>query len=391
MVRQNFVERVMQQSESASTHIKSVVDFDVESEAEIGDADGGSWKVQLFRSITSESAIFDLDSAQGLHLNKGLYCENSIFRAYVQNIRNAQNYIYVENQYFLGSSFDWTDSKDAAANHTVPAEIAFKVRDKIAAGEPFAAYIVIPMFPEGDPTTAALQEILYWQHRTMQMMYTIVANAIAEWGAEGTPTDYLMFFCLAKRESANDIPEDIAPPPENTKAELVRYTMRHPIYVHCKMLIVDDDYIIVGSANINQRSLGGNRDSEIAIGAWQPDFITEESEDGNPRGSVHTFRKALWSAHLGECYEEIDNPGSRECVEKVKEISTEYWNRYKEDDPDAFFEDGEKEKVKLLRYPVNVDDDGTVSALEEPFNCFPDTSAPILGAKSNYMPPKLTT
>ena len=58
----------------------------------------------------------------------------------------------------------------------------------------------------------------------------------------------------------------------------------------------------------------------------------------------------------------------------MKEISTEYWNRYKEDDPDAFFEDGEKEKVKLLRYPVNVDDDGTVSALEEPFNCFPDTS-----------------
>ena len=33
-------------------------------------------------------------------------------------------------------------------------------------------------------------------------------------------------------------------------------TLRHPIYVHCKMLIVDDDYIIVGSANINQRSLG---------------------------------------------------------------------------------------------------------------------------------------
>ena len=63
MVRQNFVERVMQQSESASTHIKSVVDFDVESEAEIGDADGGSWRVQLFRSITSESAIFDVDNA----------------------------------------------------------------------------------------------------------------------------------------------------------------------------------------------------------------------------------------------------------------------------------------------------------------------------------------
>lgn len=383
MVRQNFVERVMQQSESASTGILSIVDFDADSEAIPEESDGALWNVQLFRSITSESAIFDLDSAQGLHLNKGLYCENSIFRAYVQQIRNAQNYIYVENQYFLGSSFDWTDSKDAAANHTIPAEIAFKVRDKIAAGEPFAAYIVIPMYPEGDPSTAALQEILYWQHRTMQMMYKTVADAIKEHGAEGKPDDYLMFFCLAKREGINDIPEDVGPPTEGTKAELVRMTMRHPIYVHCKMLIVDDDYIIVGSANINQRSLGGNRDSEIAIGAWQPGYTTEEM-DGEPRGAVHTFRMALWAAHLGGVYEEILNPASSDCVKKVQEISTEYWDRYKEEDP-------EHEDVKLLRYPVNIDEDGIVSALEEPFNCFPDTAAPILGNKSNYMPPKLTT
>jgi len=383
MVRQNFVERIMQQSESEATSILSIVEFDSESEASPAESDGALWNVQLFRSITSESAIFDLDSSSGLHMNKGLYCENSIFRAYVQNIRNAQNYVYVENQYFLGSSFDWTDSKDAAANHTVPAEIAFKIRNKIAAGEPFAAYIVIPMFPEGDPTTAALQEILYWQHRTMQMMYTIVADAIKEHGVEAKPTDYLMFFCLAKREGMNDIPEDIGPPAAGTKAELVRMTLRHPIYVHCKMLIVDDDYIIVGSANINQRSLGGNRDSEIAFGAWQPGYTTEEM-DGEPRGAVHTFRTALWAAHLGGMYDEIRSPQTRECIEKVQEISSEYWERYKDDD-------GEHEDVKLLRYPVNIDDDGVVSALDEPFNCFPDTTAPILGAKSNCMPPKLTT
>ena len=33
----------------------------------------------------------------------------------------------------------------------------------------------------------------------------------------------------------------------------LKETLRHPIYVHCKMMIIDDDYIIVGSANINQR------------------------------------------------------------------------------------------------------------------------------------------
>ena len=42
------------------------------------------------------------------------------------------------------------------------------------------------------------------------------------------------------------------------------------IYVHSKGMIVDDEYVILGSANINQRSLEGTRDTEIAMGAYQP-------------------------------------------------------------------------------------------------------------------------
>ena len=37
------------------------------------------------------------------------------------------------------------------------------------------------------------------------------------------------------------------------------------IYVHSKLLIVDDKYAILGSANINDRSMKGDRDSELAI------------------------------------------------------------------------------------------------------------------------------
>ena len=37
------------------------------------------------------------------------------------------------------------------------------------------------------------------------------------------------------------------------------------IYVHSKLMIVDDKYVIIGSANINDRSMLGDRDSEIAI------------------------------------------------------------------------------------------------------------------------------
>lgn len=42
-------------------------------------------------------------------------------------------------------------------------EIALKIADKIRAHERFAAYIVVPMWPEGVPTGNATQRILYWQ------------------------------------------------------------------------------------------------------------------------------------------------------------------------------------------------------------------------------------
>lgn len=37
------------------------------------------------------------------------------------------------------------------------------------------------------------------------------------------------------------------------------------VYVHSKLMIVDDDTVIMGSANINDRSMLGDRDSEIAV------------------------------------------------------------------------------------------------------------------------------
>jgi phospholipase D1/2 len=37
------------------------------------------------------------------------------------------------------------------------------------------------------------------------------------------------------------------------------------VYVHSKLLIADDKTIICGSANINDRSMLGTRDSEVAV------------------------------------------------------------------------------------------------------------------------------
>lgn len=42
-------------------------------------------------------------------------------------------------------------------------ELALKIASKIKAKERFAVYIVIPMWPEGDPNSMTMQEILFWQ------------------------------------------------------------------------------------------------------------------------------------------------------------------------------------------------------------------------------------
>ena len=63
------------------------------------------------------------------------------------------------------------------------------------------------MHPEGIPTDNAIQEMLFWQRRTMQMMYTRIAHALHAHGRhDAHPTDYLSFFCLGKKERKCDIP-----------------------------------------------------------------------------------------------------------------------------------------------------------------------------------------
>jgi len=357
-------------------------EFVLDAPAVIPENEGGSWNMQLFRSITSDSCIFDHERYSKLHRKGGRYVEDSIQKCMVRQIRNAQRYIYMENQYFLGSAYAWKDDNTTLSHHLIPSEITQRIIKKIELGESFKCYIVIPMFPEGDPATAPIQEILYWQFRTMETMYIQISKAIQENGSGTHPTDYLSFYCLAKRESLEEVPDDLDDPEPGSTAETLRQTLRHPIYVHCKMSIFDDEYILIGSANVNQRSLGGNRDTEIAVGGYQPGQTIAEMD--NPRGDVHSFRMALWAAHLGGYDEAYLQPESEDCLTKVRDTTQNFWSLYTA-------EEAEHSDVHMLPYPINVDEDGNVTALESPWDCFPDTSASILGAKSGVLPDKITT
>lgn len=168
--------------------------------------------------------------------------DRSIQDAYIHAIRRARNFIYIENQYFLGSSFGWDSKQQCGAYHLIPMEIVRKIVSKIEAGERFTVYVVVPMWPEGIPESGSVQAILAWQTRTMQMMYKEIAQALsARRMYDQDPKEYLSFYCLGNRETyqageyvpTTGIPQE--PKFQNYKA--AQEHRRFMIYVHAKMMI----------------------------------------------------------------------------------------------------------------------------------------------------------
>jgi phospholipase D1/2 len=188
-----------------------------------------NWNVQVYRSIDHLSAS---------QLFRKLTVESSIHEAYVEAIRRADKFVYIENQYFIGGCHLWQKDKNSGCRNLIPIEIALKIVNKIKARERFAVYIVIPMWPEGVPESEPVQDILHWTRETMTMMYKLIGEAIIESGEPGHPRDYLNFFCLANREKKEN--EEYLPPhsphPE-TQYSNAQKNRRFMVYVHSKLMI----------------------------------------------------------------------------------------------------------------------------------------------------------
>ncbi|KAF2302584.1 hypothetical protein GH714_037902 [Hevea brasiliensis] len=290
-----------------------------------------TWNVQLFRSIDGGAAFgfpeTPEDAARaGLISGKDNIIDRSIQDAYIHAIRRAKNFIYIENQYFLGSSFCWSPDgikpEDINALHVIPKELSLKIVSKIEAGERF----------------------------TVMLLSQCGQRALKAKGIEENLRNYLTFFCLGNREAKKSGEYEPSEKPEADSDYLrAQEARRFMIYVHAKMMIVDDEYIIIGSANINQRSMDGARDSEIAMGpishiTCQPG---SQQEEGEP-----------------DCRQNLDLYSSETLEHDLP--------------------------GHLLRYPVGIASEGDVTELPGT-EFFPDTKARVLGAKSDYLPPMLTT
>ncbi|QEA17572.1 phospholipase [Novosphingobium ginsenosidimutans] len=72
-----------------------------------------------------------------------------------------------------------------------------------------------------------------------------------------------------------------------------------PIYVHSKTMIVDDEVLRIGSANMNNRSLGLDSECDMFIDAARPG-------NGHARAGITKLRYALLAEHLGLTRREVE-------------------------------------------------------------------------------------
>lgn len=77
--------------------------------------------------------------------------------------------------------------------------------------------------------------------------------------------------------------------------------IQEELYIHAKLLIVDDKIVVCGSSNLNDRSQVGNHDSELSI-VMEDTRTIDSTMDGKPfKAGYHanTLRRYLWREHLG--------------------------------------------------------------------------------------------
>ena len=259
--------------------------------------------------------------------------ENSILQGYYHLIDNSKHYLYIENQFFVSKSFSEEERRECrySLSDVVENLIAYHIRKRIERAylnkEKFRVFVFIPLLPgfAGEPESSGTLQIILkhtyagiCRNHGMSIIEQLEKIMGDKW------KEYIGFYSLRGHGLVNNVPE----------TEL--------IYIHSKLMIVDDKTVILGSANINDRSMLGKRDSEYAV------MINEERKlnsimDGKEYKAAnfaHSFRVNLLAEHLGVDPKDdiLKDPLSDEFLHLVQntahnntEIYRKLWGCYPDD------------------------------------------------------------
>ncbi len=246
----------------------------------------GTCEVQILRSASAWSlGITDV--------------ECSIQTAYISMIEESEHFIYMENQFFITS----TETLNVKIVNRIGDALVDRIIRAHRDEEEWRCVIIIPLMP-GFQNSVADQEgtsvrlILQCQYRSICRGENSIFGRLRAEGIE--PEEYIQFFSLRQWGKINN------------KTVLTT----EQLYIHAKTIIVDDRVALIGSANINERSMLGDRDSEVAAIVRDRDMISSTMAGQPYRVGrfAHTLRLRLMQEHLGLDTDEIMEDAQREAA-----------------------------------------------------------------------------
>ncbi|KAM3579992.1 Phospholipase D1 [Umbelopsis sp. WA50703] len=256
----------------------------------------GTCQVQLLRSSSSWSIGYRVK------------IEHSIHDAYVKSIEESDHFVYIENQFFVTSTVVGTTVIENKIGDALVQRILKAVQD----GQKWRAIIIIPLVPGfqnnvDEPEGMSIRMIMNCQFRSICRGENSIYGRLR--ARNINPDDYITFYGL------------------RNWGRLGGEFVTEQVYIHAKTMIVDDRIAIIGSANINERSQRGSRDSEVA--AYVKDSKMIDSHMAGKPYKVghfaHTLRLRLMREHLGVDVDALE-------VEQIKNGDIEYYQFEKEYD-----------------------------------------------------------
>ena len=236
--------------------------------------------------------------------------ERSILNAYVKMIQQSDHFVYIENQFFVSS----TEVEGTKIENNIGDAIVERIVRAYQNSQEWRATIVIPLMPGFQNTVdsqdgTSVRLIMQCQYRSINRGDNSIFGRLRAEGIE--PEDYIHFFSLRSWGKIG--------PNKSLVTE--------QLYIHAKCMVVDDRIAIIGSANINERSMLGSRDSECAAVVRDTDMLWSTMA-GQPYlvgRFPHSLRMRLMREHLGINVDEV-------MGDDLDDENTEKW----ENDMDDF-------------------------------------------------------
>ena len=228
--------------------------------------------------------------------------EHSILNAYIKLIEQSEHFVYIENQFFISSC----EVEGTRVENQIGDALVERIIRASQQREDWRAVIVIPLMPgfqntvdQQDGTSVRL--IMQCQYRSICRGESSIFSRVRAQGIE--PEDYIQFYSLRSWGK-------IGP---------TKQLVTEQLYIHAKCMIVDDRIVIIGSANINERSMLGSRDSECAAVVRDTDMLwsTMNGEPYLVGRFAHTLRMRLMREHLGINVDEV--------MEEEQELKDQQW------------------------------------------------------------------